>query len=231
MDEVDTVRKALTPAETRVTKGHLVDILEEKEQVLMKIRSLDGKTFYKKQIPAGSFFINCTDHLPDSVAEWDPILSHNGLVLSPQWLIGFSGPSAAYCTHMHYLGLLEDVWRDIPRVQLDLFDKASFGLTLAITAFVTAPAMLTLLPTKYLIALNPAPRVIPFHRILMVMLRTRLSLKSTIEHIRRALPLRFCDECKRDFEMPPVVGGNLGAKLAGEEELNGEVEQRVGARL
>ena len=228
--EIQTAQKALTPASEKVMKGHLVDIIEKQGKVLMKIRSLDGKTIYEKPIPVGSFIINCTDHLSYSLATWDPIISDDGLVLSPQWVMGFSGPSAAFCTHMYYLGLLQDVWRDMPRLQLDLKDKATFGLTLGILRTFSLAGMASLLPKKLVRELNPAPKVYPLHRLLGAAIRMRLAQVSLMRHLPNVIPGRFTDHCGGDIDAPQVLGGNIGVKRS-KKENQSERNVGVGARL
>ena len=211
-------------------KGHLVDITQKEGKVLMKIRSLDGKTFYEKPIPPGSFIVNCTDHLPHSIATWDPIISDDGLVLSPQWMIGFSGPSAAFCTHMYYLGILQDVWRDMPRLELDLRDKATFGLTLGMTSSFALAAMTTMLPARLMMELNPIPKVIPFHKLLIVMIRTRLARDALMRHLRNVIPGRFTDHCSGKVDYLPVLGGNIGIGQ-NQDDNSKEADVGIGARL
>ena len=105
-EEVETVRAALSPQDQCVIKGHLMDIIDNEDDddggssdgCLMKVRGVDG-TVFTRQLPTGSFVINCTDHIGLGTNFFDPVVSDDGLVLAPQMLCGFSGPSANHLTH------------------------------------------------------------------------------------------------------------------------------------
>ena len=205
------MREALTPASDKVIMGHLADIIMKEGRVLLQIRKLDGKTFVEKEIPAGAILVNCTDHLGGVGMEWDPVVSEDGLVISPQVLLGPTGPSAAYCTHMHFLGKLDAVWRDIPRINVNLQDKSQFGIDFLMVTFVLSTITLTKMPLKYLLIMAPKSNIHPLHRILPALVRLQLKQKKVEEHIRKMVPARWTDPCTTKWVPPSIIGGNIGA--------------------
>ena len=52
------------------------------------------------------------------------------MVCSPQYICGFSGPSANWGTHLFYLNKLEPFWRTIPRLSANSTKKDQTGLNL-----------------------------------------------------------------------------------------------------
>ena len=213
------VRKALTPASTKVIKGHLVDIVSKDGKATLQIRNLDGKTYVEKEIPAGSFIVNCTDHLSDSMAKWEPVISEDQLVLAPQWLIGFSGPSAAYATHMFFLDKLEKIWRDLPRLHMELTDKPKLGISLGISAFLVSALIISSMPGKYALALSPRGKVIPFHRVIPAIIRLKSDQSRILKQLQRTIPERFTDYCSGEVERHAVIGGNLGASAKDQDNV------------
>ena len=143
-------------------------------------------------------------------------MSSDGLVLSPQWLIGFSGPSAAYCTHMLFLNeaKLAAMWPNMPRLEFDLRKKSKLGIELALTSFLVAPAKTSSMPGKYAMQLNPKAGVIPLHRMLPAIVRLKMNQSKLLKHIQGVIPQRFTDECPEAAEHVPIIGGNLGVAMA-----------------
>ena len=89
--EVELVREhVLSPPEQRVVKAHLLDITVDPScagGVLLHLRptrqpGAGGAT--TMALPPGSFIINCTDQIGEHPSLFDPIVSDDGLVLSPQ---------------------------------------------------------------------------------------------------------------------------------------------------
>merc|ERR1711865_854437 len=103
-EEIAVVAEALHPTADKVVKGYLVDVIDGvcggPELVL---RTLAGAE-YTRSVPIGTFIINATDNLNDSANCFDPVVDESGLVLNPQYLCGFSGPSANLCTHAWFSG-------------------------------------------------------------------------------------------------------------------------------
>eukprot|EP01044_Picomonas_judraskeda_P015548 COSAG03_NODE_2622_length_2586_cov_2.036590_2_plen_193_part_00 len=108
-EESDVIAAALTPSHERIIKSHLVDIFDDRPDdegsLRMLLQGLDGKR-YSREIPAGSFIINATDHITEATNHFQPILSDDGLVCSPQRLCGFTDPSANHVTQAFYTGTL-----------------------------------------------------------------------------------------------------------------------------
>jgi hypothetical protein len=116
--EMTICRAALSPASSKVFKAHLLDVVDGPDgTAVMKLRNLDGSVV-EHCMPAGAILINCTDSLgtPEQTEQWKPIISADGLVLAPQFCLGFSGPSACQLTHLWYLGKLSRLWKKFIRV-------------------------------------------------------------------------------------------------------------------
>ena len=69
---------------------------------LPRLRRLTHRTWFAE----GAFVVNCTDHIGQATNYFDPIVSEDGLVLAPQMLCGFTGPTMNHVTHAWYLGTL-----------------------------------------------------------------------------------------------------------------------------
>ena len=127
-------RTALTPAAERILKAHLVDVFDddvESPTLRMALRSTDAANEgeeYSIPIPAGAFIVNATDHISTKTNHFAPILSDDGLVVCPQKLTGFTGPSANHVTHAYYTGTLAGNWERLPRVSFEPRDKARVGI-------------------------------------------------------------------------------------------------------
>jgi len=116
-EEMGIVREALGPAGERVVRAHLLDVVQKSAgELAMSLRSVDGARCFETSLEAGSFVVNCTDHIGGK--PWAPIVSEDGLVLSTQSALGFTGPTAHLLTHAWYKGVLKDTWRHFPRFEL-----------------------------------------------------------------------------------------------------------------
>jgi len=129
--EVENVRATLQPKVERVVRAHLVDVMpsDSDESVLLHLQPTDGDESgrFVREIPAGSFIVNCTDNLAP-VDKVHPIIDESGLVCAPQALCCFSGPSADHVVHAWYLGTLGNMWKVMPRISFSLRDKHKVGL-------------------------------------------------------------------------------------------------------
>jgi hypothetical protein len=128
VEEIATVKRVLHPAESKIIKGHLVDVVDAENcdgsggQILqMVVQTPGGERRFTRTIEPGTFLINCTDHITD--ARHESVLSEGGRVCSPQWVCGFPGPTANYVTHLFYQGNVDQVWPKIPRLDMDLENK------------------------------------------------------------------------------------------------------------
>ena len=207
-----TVRKALTPADKFVMRAHLVDIVEEDGKIFLKLRELDGKTYFQKEVPEGTFLVNCTDHFVPKQMEHEPILSEDGLVLSPQTISGFSGPSANYCTHLFYMERLEHVWKNLPRLEMDLTDKTKFGIELGMCVLVSTEA-LTRACKPIGREVSPPLLSVAKHLLVPAGIRFVKQYGELKAHIREVIKTRFTDESK-EYVAPPVLGGNIGVSAS-----------------
>jgi hypothetical protein len=106
------------------------------------------------ELPPNSFLINCTDQIGEHVNRFDPIVSEDALVLSPQAALGFSGPSAHALTHAWYLGVLGDTWRALARMPATKDDKHNFGIATFFQLVFAVRTVCTLLPPE-LVANSP----------------------------------------------------------------------------
>merc|ERR1712232_50432 len=94
----------------------------------------------------GSFIINCTDNIKPQAHV--PVLSDDGLVLSPQGICGFTGPSANLCTHLFYSGGLEPLWRELPRGRFEIKDKITGGFRGLMQVIVSSARVSMALPQQ-----------------------------------------------------------------------------------
>merc|ERR1712070_503990 len=163
---------------------------------VMRLRGLDGSSIEERSIPAGSFIVNCTDSLftADKVNSFEPILSEDGLVCSPQTALGFTGPGADILTHAWFRGSLENFWRELPRAEVDSANKHKGGILLIYLLTVN-----TLLAAKHLpMAMNrnrksnPAS-VLPAHRIMFSTMSFMWKFERLHAKAKMMIPGRFHD--------------------------------------
>ena len=221
--------------ERRTIKGHLLDIVlpprteplptEEARRrtnnqddgggvVLLKVRALDGSVF-TRPIPAGSFVINCTDHVLPQPAE--PVLQGNGLVLAPQFTAGFTGPSANMMTHLFYLNLLEPLWRKLPRFTFNQHDKARAGLDLITSVVINAQRVRAVVPKEYQKFLLPQAPNIPLHRLIVIGLRMAFKMPRIAQKVAKIHTKRFTDvDDGQETTLADVLAGRIGILPSGD---------------
>ena len=187
-------------------------------KVMLKLRSLDGKSYFYKEIPAGSFIVNCTDHVSAASATWEPVVSCDGLVVAPQYFCGFSGPSATFVTHLHYLGRLDSLWREIPRLAINQTDKAKSGILLFLTTWITAQAVTDKLPRELAQEVNSRPTMFPLEFAIPGFKRLRKVQKSIFERMQSIIPTRYTDPCDGGDPLLPILAGNIGIMPVSERE-------------
>ena len=161
--EVELVEQVLSPQEEKVCKAHLIDVTADASTggTVLHMRpvpsgdhwetaDLDsmGAELTTMALPQGSFLINCTDHIGEHANIFDPIVSDDGLVLSPQAALGFSGPSAHALTHAWYLDVLGDTWRGLLRMTANKDEKANFGIGAFFQLIFAVQAITALLPPE-----------------------------------------------------------------------------------
>eukprot|EP00937_MAST-01D_sp_MAST-1D-sp2_P006399 g6399.t1 len=156
--EVQTMRSALSPATERIVRAYLLDVEDGDSgpggtAPLMRLRLVptgDGSSggagpakaqgeVVLRELEPGSYIVNCTDHLREIPHR--PVVDDSGLVLAPQNIGGFSGPTAHVVTHGWFLGTLTDrLWRALPRTVLKNEakhpgDKINAGIRLVASVF------------------------------------------------------------------------------------------------
>ena len=91
-EEVAAIAAALAPAEENIVKAHLVDIADGVAGPALRLRGLDGVEF-ERPVPAGSFVINCTDHITEVLR----FICFSQCILS--FILSFAHPR---CVHSRY---------------------------------------------------------------------------------------------------------------------------------
>jgi len=212
--EVDVVRAVLSPADKKIIKGHLLDIVDDGSCPKLQIRSLDG-SIVLHPIEPGSFIVDCTDHVRP--IEWGPIISDDGLVVSPQNAAGFSGPSANLVVHLFYTNrdALRRVWKELPRMRIDMEkDKARFGLDLLMLVLCNSAVLRSKLPKnaqKY----APTRNDLPLHRAVVMALRTLHRFRLQIKRSSHIITGRFTDECRPEAMASSLLRhGRVGEQTA-----------------
>mmetsp|Transcript_5111 Transcript_5111/g.12008 ORF Transcript_5111/g.12008 Transcript_5111/m.12008 type:complete len:514 (-) Transcript_5111:68-1609(-) len=205
-EEIRTARAALSPPEDKIIRAHLADVVTTDGEPALTLQALDGKTRFTRTIERGAFIINCTDMIGPLAHE--PILSDDGLVVSPQNLAGFTGPSANLVTHLFYLGKLEPLWRELPRAGASpIENKTKAGLDLLMMVLINNMKVTNALPrdvrSKYL--LQPEPQ--PEHS-----LKKFAALMPRLLQNHQLLTARYTDKAQTPEEVP-IFGGNLRSKL------------------
>eukprot|EP00746_Dinoflagellata_sp_MGD_P030626 gnl/MRDRNA2_/MRDRNA2_172699_c0_seq1.p1 gnl/MRDRNA2_/MRDRNA2_172699_c0~~gnl/MRDRNA2_/MRDRNA2_172699_c0_seq1.p1 ORF type:complete len:520 (+),score=85.23 gnl/MRDRNA2_/MRDRNA2_172699_c0_seq1:178-1737(+) len=206
LEEIALVKTILSPPEEKLLQAYLEDIVDEGSGLAFKLRALDG-TAFSKSVEAGSFIVNCTSHVANP-SEVYPVLSEDGLVLSPQAICGFSGPSANICTHLFYLGGLDQLWRQLPRVEIDWSDKAKNGIQIAMLVLISNTIMANALPASIRNKFVQPPDM-PLHRLVLAGMRLQRALPRLQKKLE-LLDLRFPDkkvtweELQRNLASAPV---------------------------
>ncbi|EOD14120.1 hypothetical protein EMIHUDRAFT_212130 [Emiliania huxleyi CCMP1516] len=197
--EVAEMAAALSPSDQKVTKAHLLCIQQDAGQPSLLMRHLDGSTA-RKQLPPGTFVINCTDNFRWQPAE--PVISDGGLVMSPQLIAGTAGPSGNIATHLYFQGKLEDLWRGVPRRNYDARDKANTGCQYLMTAVLNNALMASKLPEEVRISSTPPSIFSPGSPSL---LRLKEAMPRLMEKLHRVVKGRYTDT--QELVVPPHLGG------------------------
>ncbi len=163
-EEVANTARILSPTSQKILKGHLMDVVQGPR---LKIRNLDGTVTFHS-IQPGSFIVNCTDNLKENANVFSPIVSHDGLLLSPQNILGFSGQSSHFMTHGWFLGIInqdqDSIWRSLPRISFDSRDKTDIWLKLLFCVTMSTQMVALALPRQIGIdckAVNRSPASAP----------------------------------------------------------------------
>jgi hypothetical protein len=152
VEEVEHVRGVLSPPEDKVFKAHLLNVVHHygidgpEDGAVLELKNCDTGEIERIVVPRGTFIVNCTGHVhPVPIL---PVLSDDGLVLTPQHFAGFTGPSACYLTHLFYAGQLERWWRSFPVWEGTSIMPApgTFGIGLILSVIFFSSAVLLKLP-------------------------------------------------------------------------------------
>lgn len=212
-EEIATVRQALCPPKDKIIRAYLIDVVEslseEKETLQLKLSSVDGSKIFYKRLEPGAIIINCTAHVGFSnLAGHYPVVSHEGLVLSPQQICGFSGPSANWATHLFYLNRLDSLWKRIPRLAIDPNDRAKAGIELFMTVVLGTQYLKSKVPSNLAKQFTTNIIDLPFHRLLFAGPRFAMVARGLVEKMFRLITLRYTDSAS-----VPLPDKHFGAKL------------------
>ncbi len=191
MDEAKTIRRATTS----VIRGHLVDI--EGTTMTYRLRGSRGE-LQSQPIEAGAWVVNCTSHL--RAIPHAPVLSDGGLVARPQFVLGFTGTSSYFVTHLWYRGLLDALAGEFFRIRIDTEPKLRFapelGMMVAANMVHATRALPFSVPASFLGDFN---KWYPLHRQLGMVARMTRRGSAVLRKAERLLPLRFTDGADADL--------------------------------
>jgi hypothetical protein len=170
----------------QVYRGHLVDV--EGRQMIVR----EGDQQRSVMIAEGSWFINCTTHLKSLPHE--AVLQDDGLVCAPQFILGFSGTSAYYATHLWFRDGLAAIARDLYRIRLDVEPRLRFAPEVAVMVMANmmqvAPRLPSSIPRQFQGDFN---KWYPLHRQLLMLARISLNRTKILRKAEQVLKLRFSD--------------------------------------
>jgi hypothetical protein len=212
-EEIATVKQALSPPKDKIIRAYLIDIVDKENDstggLQLKLSSVDGKRVFYKDLEPGAFVVNCTAHVGFSnLSDHRPVVSHEGLVLNPQQICGFSGPSANWATHLFYLNRLDPFWKRIPRLAIDRNDRAKAGMELFMTVVLGTPYVKSKVPSDIVALFTIDIIELPLHRLLFAGARFALVARGLTEKMLRILKLRYTDA-----PSSPLPDKHFGAKL------------------
>ena len=216
--EVANVRAVLAPKEERVLKAHLVDVRPHSTDdalAVMELRKTDGSDeCFFREIPAGSFIVNCTDNIApiDKVL---PIVDDSGLVCAPQALCCFSGPSADHVVHAWFLGTLRSMWKIMPRISVSVQNKHKLGLHMLFLLVLSNAMVMSRLPKAIVNGNKQNPNRYPLYRVMPTGMRLKRLFPSLLSKMQKIMPMRYTDTAITETEREAhasvgVLGGNAG---------------------
>eukprot|EP01047_Picozoa_sp_COSAG01_P053844 COSAG01_NODE_5815_length_4017_cov_3.964267_3_plen_232_part_00 len=222
-------QQVLSPPEQRVVKAHLLDVTAAPDGVgtVLHMRPVASQhsistiqsagagaeasttTMY---VPAHSFLINCTDQLGEHSNIFDPIVSEDGLVLSPQGALGFSGPSAHVLTHAWYLSVLGDHWKALVRMTASKEDKANFGIAAFYQLMFSVPAMTRLLPPEIVAASGALNSATTSGASKAIAPEVQARLRHIAGKMQTLFPNRYDDTEQYVLRKKSVLAGKIGTQ-------------------
>ena len=216
-EEISVVKNVLSPANEKIIKGYFVDIQDTDSQTghraTMILQDLKGKR-YERTVPEGTIIINATDNLSEKSNRHFPVVDETGLVLSPQTLCGFSGPTATLCTHAWYANRIDKVWKFLPRLTFNVDTKSQAGLHLMAMLVLNTGVVLSVIPKdwqkKWITNQFTPQNRYPMYRLLFTGLRAKSLFPKLFKHFQNFIPERFTDDKQFKVKERSVVGGNAG---------------------
>lgn len=179
-------RAEILAAVGEVHRGHLVDV----EGTRMTVREPAG--LREVAVPAGAVFVNCTTHF--RTFPHAPVLSGDGLVMAPQYGLGFTGTTAYYLTHLFYRDDLAPIADALFRVPVDLEPKLRFGPAIGLMVLANLALVGPRLPlpvhSRFLGDFN---KWYPLHRQVAAMIRVVRRRAEMLAKAERLLACRFSD--------------------------------------
>ena len=209
-EEIKVVGQVLSPPSDKIIKGYLIDVVDDDEAVIdgegardggvrMLLRDLNGNEV-DRAAPQGTIIINATDNLTEANANrFGPVIDSSGLVLSPQRLCGFTGPSATLCVHAWYAGTLSRVWKQLPRLCIDITDNKSVaGLHLMAVLVLNTAVVLSVLPKtwkqRWITNGNAAQERYPMYRMIGTGLRAKRIFPTLMKKFGVIMKERYTDK-------------------------------------
>lgn len=169
-----------------VFHGHLVDV----DGTRMTMRQ--GDVLQEHNVPAGSYFINCTTHLRGGPHQ--PVLRDSGLVCAPQFALGLTGMSAYFLTHLWFRDQLSAIAPLLYRFDVDVKPKLRFtphlGLMIMANMLMVSPRLPPSIAGKYEGDFN---RWYPLYRRVPMLARLSANRGMLLDKAERFVKLRFSD--------------------------------------
>jgi len=213
--EIELAQMALAPAERCIIKAHLIDVVQDADAgPALWLRSLDRQSTYQHPIERGSFLVDCTDHVSERSNTFQPIVSGDGLVLSPQLALGLPGPTAHLITHAWYLKVLDGFWQTLPRMPMQYGNKDAFGLQMLFAGMVSMGRMATHLPRSLVKETKSMNSGRPVRKDFLT--RSVKVMPGIAMKFMSSMPLRYTDaEPYIASDADDILGGNIGRGRTG----------------
>ena len=204
-EEINHVKKVLQPSNEKIIRAHLLGLVDnvQTKRTQLKLQTIETREIFYKDLEPGSIIVNCTSHIPNNLKH-EPILSHEGMVCSPQYICGFSGPSANWGTHLFYLNKLEPFWRTIPRLSANSTKKDQTGLNLFAMVVLGTGYVTNQIPKEIKDKFDsPALGDLPLHRMLVSGARLGWKMNTFMNNLfTKMITTRYTDANVDNFFVP-----------------------------
>jgi hypothetical protein len=185
-----TEREIVRARVDEVIRGHLVDV--DGTRMVVREHGETSRAERSVDIPEGSWFINCTTHL--RARPHEPLLRDEGLVCAPQNVLGFSGTSAYFLTHLWFRGELSALAERLFRVPIDVEPKLRFAPQFVVALLGNFALITARLPLSIAARFEgDFTKWYPLYRQIPVILRLMARRKAAIAKAERLLPHRYGD--------------------------------------